>query len=78
MAASVSEQKLIRRWRSLKPDQQRTALDFVEFLGQKSEAKRPRRSLLGICATPGFHIGADEIDEERDEMWGNFPRDLGT
>ena len=47
MAASVSEQKLIRRWRSLNPDQQRTALDFVEFLGQKSETKRPAPQSLG-------------------------------
>ena len=77
MSILVSEQTLLRRWRTLNPDQQKTALDFVEFLGQKpNKPKQQRRDLLGICATPGLRISAEEIDEARTEMWDNFPRDL--
>lgn len=35
--------------------------------------KRPRRSLHGIWA--GVDVSAEDIDEARREMWGNFPRE---
>jgi len=37
------------------------------------ESKKPTRSLKGILK--GVSISAEEIDEARREMWGNFPRD---
>jgi hypothetical protein len=36
-------------------------------------ASQPKHSLLGIWQ--GVDIAAEEIDEARDEMWGNFPRE---
>ena len=35
--------------------------------------KVPRRSLYGLWSDVG--ISAEEIDEARREMWGNFPRE---
>jgi len=37
--------------------------------------KKPKRSLYGICADLGPAPSAEEIDESRREMWGNFPRE---
>ena len=35
----------------------------------------PRRSLKGLWADLGTTITAEDIDEARREMWGNFPRE---
>ncbi|MBP7960346.1 MAG: hypothetical protein KBG20_05150 [Caldilineaceae bacterium] len=78
MTVSTSEQTLLQTWRALKPDQQKTAVEFVEFLRHKSVSKQPRRSLLGLCADPAVHISADDIAEARREMWGDFPREIGS
>ena len=78
MTISTSEQTLLRTWRALKPDQQKTAVEFVEFLRQKSGSKQPRRSLLGLCADPTVRISAQDIAEARQEMWGDFPREIGA
>ena len=76
MVVSTSEQALLRHWRSLKPDQQKTALEFVEFLHTKRTAKKARRGLLGLCAAPNVHVSGEDIAEARREMWGDFPRDI--
>ena len=39
-------------------------------------AKKPRRSLLGLCADLGVTVTEEDIAEARKEMWGNFPREL--
>ena len=76
MIVSTSEQLLLRQWRSLKPDQQQVALEFVEFLHSKTTTKQPRRSLLGLCASPDAHISDEDVAEARREMWSDFPRDI--
>jgi len=35
--------------------------------------RRPKRSLYGVLS--GVSVSAEDIDEARREMWGNFPRD---
>jgi hypothetical protein len=40
-------------------------------LGERT--KQPKRSLYGLWS--GVNISAEEIDEARQEMWGNFPRE---
>ena len=35
--------------------------------------KKPKRSLYGLWA--GTNVSAEDIDEARREMWGNFPRE---
>lgn len=76
MTVAVSEQSLLQRWRALPPPERQIILEFAEFLGQKHATHPPRKSLLGLCADLGVTITAEEIDEARHEMWGNFPRDI--
>ncbi|HSH80647.1 MAG TPA: hypothetical protein VLA19_19125 [Herpetosiphonaceae bacterium] len=38
-------------------------------------AHTPRPSLYGVLAPLGSAPSAEDIDETRREMWGNFPRD---
>jgi hypothetical protein len=35
--------------------------------------RQPRRSLYGLWE--GVNISSEDIDEARQEMWGNFPRE---
>jgi len=74
--APITEQALLRYWRMLGPEQQRTALDFVEFLQQKAVTKQPRKSLLGLLADVEYDITSENIAEARREAWGNFPREI--
>lgn len=76
MSVSTSEQLLLRQWRSLKPDQQNAALEFMEFLHRKSTGKKRRWSLLGLCADTNTHVSGQDIAETRRELWGDFPRDI--
>lgn len=42
------------------------------------EVKKPRKSLYGLWADLKVDVSAEDIDEIRREMWGNFPReDIG-
>jgi hypothetical protein len=74
--SSISEQKLLRYWRLLGPEQQRTALAFVEFLQHQSTPHQPRKSLLGLLSTVGQDVTSEDISEARKEIWGSFPREM--
>ena len=56
-------------------DKQQELLDFAEFLHARSETKHPLHSIAGLCEDLGIDISAEDIDEARREMWGNFPRE---
>jgi Protein of unknown function (DUF2281) len=70
------EQKLVERVRSLPLEKQRELLDFAEFLCEKNVAKRPRRSPKGLWANLNTDITEADIAQARQDMWGNFPRDI--
>jgi Protein of unknown function (DUF2281) len=61
--------------KALPADKQQELLDFAEFLRRKCEPKRPLQSVGGLCEDLGVNISAEDIDEARHEMWGNFPRE---
>ena len=66
----------IEKLRALPPDKRQEAVDFIEFLHERSMPKRPRRSVKGLWV--GLHdkpITEQDIAEARREMWGNFPRE---
>jgi len=69
------EQIVVENFRALAFEQQREVLDFVEFLHEKKNKKKPLKSSLGICSDLNVSISAEEIDEARREMWQNFPRE---
>jgi Protein of unknown function (DUF2281) len=69
------EQAILENFRLLPPEKQQEVLDFTEFLRQKTVAKRPRRSVKGLCADLNIHITEEDMAEARREMWGNFPKE---
>jgi hypothetical protein len=70
------EQTVIEKLRELPPDKQQEVLDFIQLLKHKSQPKKPRRSLYGLWSDLGIEITETDIAEARQEMWGNFPKDI--
>lgn len=54
---------------------QREALDFIEFLEQKTQKKKPFKSVEGILNADLSNLDED-LKEIRAEMWKNFPREF--
>ena len=70
------EQSLIEVVRSLPPEKQQALLQHAHQLREQAdEPKKPLKSIRGLWADLGISLSAEEIDEARREMWGNFPRD---
>ena len=59
----------------LPPDKQREVFDYVSRLQTKNTKKPPFKSIEGLWAGLGVSLSAEEIDENRREMWRNFPRE---
>lgn len=70
------EEAVLERLRQLPIDKQQQLLDFAEFLSQKIISKTPLRTVRGLCADLKVDITEEEIAQARQEMWGNFPRDI--
>jgi hypothetical protein len=69
------EQGVVEVLKQLPYSKQEQVLEFVRFLRSREPvAPQPRKSLYGLLAdTPS--VSAEDIDEARREMWGNFPRE---
>jgi Protein of unknown function (DUF2281) len=76
MEAIALEQQILVSIRTLPIQQQHEVLNFAQFLHQKTAVKPPRRSLKGLGADLKVQITEADIDEARQEMWGNFPREI--
>jgi Protein of unknown function (DUF2281) len=76
MEAINLEQQILGAIRTLPVQQQHEVLDFAEFLYQKAVVKSPHRSLKGLCADLKIQITEADISEARQEMWGDFPREI--
>jgi hypothetical protein len=70
------EEAVLETLRELPVDKQQEVLDFAQYLKQKVVPKRPKRSLKGLCADLNIQITEEDIAEARQEMWGNFPREI--
>lgn len=68
------EQSILNAVRALPPQKQAEVLKVAESLKHGAEPKRPRKSGRGLWADLGVSLSAEDIDEARKEMWGNFPR----
>jgi hypothetical protein len=71
------EQELLDVFKVLPYGRQQEVLDFAQYLRSKEPATpQPRKSLYGLWADSSAPpITAEDIDEARREMWGNFPRE---
>ena len=70
------EQAVLDKLRALPPERQQEVLDFAEFLQQKSMPKRSLKSAKGLCADLKVDITEEDIAQAKQEMWGNFPREI--
>ena len=70
------EQAVLERLRQLPVDKQQQLLDFAEFLSQKATPKTPLRTIRGLCADLKVDITEEDMAQARQEMWGNFPKDI--
>ena len=71
----TSEKILFAKIKVLPPNLKEEALHFVEFLETKLATKQKRQISLGIAEDLGIEITETDIDEARNEMWSNFPRE---
>ncbi|HEY9863854.1 MAG TPA: DUF2281 domain-containing protein [Candidatus Obscuribacterales bacterium] len=70
------EQAVLDKLRTLPLDKQQEVLNFAEFLQQKNFPKRSLKSVKGLCADLKIDITEEDIAQARQEMWGNFPREI--
>lgn len=68
------EQKVLEKLRELPPQKQEEVLAFIGRLQEKT--RQPLRSLSGLWADLDVNVSEKEISQARQEMWGNFPRDV--
>jgi hypothetical protein len=69
------EQKVLQKLRELPLQKQEEVLAYINHLQEKAP-RGPRRSLAGLWADLGVNVSEDDISQARQEMWGNFPRDV--
>jgi hypothetical protein len=70
------EQAILDAVRALSQDKKKEVLDHAEHLrGQEAPSRTPRKSGRGLWADLKVDLSAEEIDEARQEMWKDFPRD---
>lgn len=69
------EQAILDVVRALPADKQREVLDHVKHLrNEATQPRKPRKSGRGLWADLNLDLSAQGIDEARQEMWKNFPR----
>lgn len=69
------EQAILEAVRALPAEKQQEVLNHAAKLREEERTKRPFRSVRGLWADLGVSLSPKEIDENRQEMWRNFPRE---
>ena len=69
------EQQILEAVRDLPDDKQQEILSHATRLREETAVKKPFKSIRGICSDLGISISAEEVDENRREMWKNSPRE---
>lgn len=69
------EQAILEAVRALPADKQQELLEHARRLRDETSPKQPSVSIKGLWADLGISLSAEEIDENRREMWKNFPRE---
>ena len=69
------EQLLWNKLKELPIDKQQELLDFADFFSQQSIIQATLTSIRGLCDDLKVDITEEEIQQLRQEMWSNFPRE---
>jgi hypothetical protein len=69
------EQAILEAVRALSAEKQREVLHHATCLRRQTTDKRPLRSVKGLWADLGVSLSAEDITENKRQMWSNFPRE---
>ncbi len=69
------EQRVLEKLRGLPLQKQEEVLAYISRLQEKTR-QQPRRSLAGLWADLDVNVSERDISQARQEMWGDFPRDV--
>jgi hypothetical protein len=70
----MNEPRLLDRIRQLPPDKREEVFAFIESVEEQVNQEKQRRCLEGALSHLNLHVNAEDIDQARREMWGEFPR----
>lgn len=71
------EEAVLQTLRELPVDKQQEVLDFAQYLKHKNQPKQQQeKSFKGLWADLNIQITEADIAEARQEMWGNFPKEI--
>lgn len=79
--AEITIEQILNLAKTLKPTEREQLIARLKTVLESSPIKSdaepatPRRSLRGLLSDLGPAPSAEDIDEARREMWGNFPRE---
>jgi len=71
----TTEEALFQKIKTLPPDLQQKAIEYVDSLQIEAQKKTPRVSLKGIWADMNVNITEEDIREARNEMWRGYTKD---
>jgi hypothetical protein len=71
----TSEEVLFQKIKTLPPDLQQKAIEFVDSLQIEAQKKTPLVSLKGIWADMNVNTTEEDIHEARNEMWRGYTKD---
>ena len=69
------EQAILEAVRTLPVEKQQEVLNHAARLRDEAGGKIPFKSVKGLWADLGISLSAEEIEENRRDMWRNFPTD---
>jgi hypothetical protein len=67
------EQAILEAVRTLPAEKQQEVLNHAASLRLEAGSKIPFKSVKGLWADLGISLSAEEIEENRRDMWRNFP-----
>ena len=67
------EQAILEAVRTLPAEKQQEVLNHAARLRLEAGSKIPFKSVKGLWADLGISLSAEEIEENRRDMWRNFP-----
>lgn len=71
------QQAILDSLRRLSEQQQRSVLNFAEFLSVRlMPTRRPLKSLRGLWSNLSVDLEVSDFSEVRQEMWGEFGEDI--
>jgi hypothetical protein len=71
--ANTTVESVLREARKLTPEERQRLREELALVDMH-QASTPRESLYGVAEHLGPAPSAEDIDEARLELWGNYPR----